>query len=141
MGTTTLRSDTWLITLSIDGGPAITMDTFKGGDKDSSVTQYRPGGMAAQKVVGGQTSVSNINMEKSLEMETDWAVVQNLMRARVGSSRCVVGRQPLDPNGVPFGSPLVYTGTLKQCGAGDTDSDKSEVDKWTVEIMPDSPIG
>ena len=139
--TTTARSDTWLNTVSIDGGPSITFDTFKGGDNDSTATNYRPGGMKALKVVGGQSTVSPITMDKSLEMETDWLVIGQLIRASVGKSTVAVSRQLLDADGNPYGTPLQYSGILKQVMPGDTDSNKGDPQIWTIVITPAGTIG
>jgi hypothetical protein len=124
--TTTSRSDTWLITASIDGGSSITFDTFKGGDNDSTTTNYRPGGMKPLKVVGGHSTVAPVTMDKSLEMETDWLTIGQLLRASVGKSTVDVSRQLLDYDGNPYGTPLLYTGILKQVMPGDTDSNKGD---------------
>jgi hypothetical protein len=139
--TTTMRQDTWQNTISIDGGPAIVMDTFKGGDNDSASTTYRPGGMQKAKTIGGFSTVSNITLDKSMELETDWVLMSTLMRANVGRSRCVVSRHPMDPDGNLFGDPLVYTGVLKQVLPGDTDSNRADAQVWSVVVVPDSDIG
>lgn len=139
--TTTLRTDTWLNTISIDGGAPITMDTFKGGDNDSSTTIYRPGGMVKPKVIGGQTTISDITLDKSMEMETDWTLITALMKANVGKSEVVVMRQPLDPDANPYGSPLIYNGILKQVLPGDTDSMKADALLWSVVVTPDGVPG
>jgi hypothetical protein len=139
--TTTARTDTWLNTVTVDGNPIGTWDALKGGDNDSTVTNYRPGGMAATKVVGGQTTVSPVTLDKSLEMETDWAIMSNLLRASVGVSQVVVSRQLLDQNKNPYGAPLIYTGILKQVLPGDTDSMKADPQIWSIVMVPAGNIG
>jgi hypothetical protein len=111
--TTTARTDTWLNTVTIDGSSIGTWDTLKGGDNDSTVTNYRPGGMVALKVV----------------------------RAKVGKSSAVVSRQLLDVDGNPYGSPLIYSGILKQVMPGDTDSMKGDPQIWSIVIVPGGQIG
>jgi hypothetical protein len=97
--------------------------------------------MAATKVVGGQTTVSPVTLDKSLEMETDWAIMSNLLRASVGVSQVVVSRQLLDQNKNPYGAPLIYTGILKQVLPGDTDSMKADPQIWSIVMVPAGNIG
>jgi len=139
--TTTARTDTWLNTVTVDGVSIGTWDTLKGGDNDSTVMNYRPGGMAATKVIGGQTTVSTLTLEKSLEIETDWAIISNLLRASVGVSAVIISRQLLDPDKNPYGAPLIYTGILKQVTPGDTDSAKGDVQMWGIVVVPAGTIG
>ena len=139
--TTTARTDTWLNTVTIDGNPIGTWDTFKGGDNDSTVQNYRPGGMAQQKVIGGQSTVSTITLDKSMERETDWSIISNLLRASIGRIAVVVSRQLLDDSGNPYGAPLVYTGILKQVLPGDTDSNKADAQIWSIVVVPAGTIG
>lgn len=139
--TTTARTDTWLNTVTVDGQSLGTWDTLKGGDNDSSVVTYRPGGMKAHKVVAGQTTVSPLTLEKSLEMEIDWATIGTLIRANVGKSVATVSRQLLDIDGNPYGAPLLYSGILKQVMPGDTDSMKGDPQMWGIVITPGGQIG
>jgi hypothetical protein len=139
--TTTARSDTWLNTVTIDGNPIGTWDTLKGGDNDSTTQNYRPGGMQALKVIAGQSTVSPLTLDKSLERETDWAIIGTLMRASVGKSQVMVSRQLLDDDGNPYGTPLIYNGILKQVLPGDTDSMKADALLWSIVIVPNGIIG
>ncbi len=138
---TTMRTDTWLNTVTIDGVDLGIWDTFKGGDADSTVMTYRPGGMKDTRVIGGQKTVSPITLDRSIQMETDWAIVGKLMRASVGVSTVVVHRQPLNYNKQPYGTPLIYTGILKQVLPGDTDSQKADAQLWSIVMVPGSTIG
>jgi hypothetical protein len=140
--TTTARTDTWLIVVTIDGVSAGTWDTFKGGDNDSTTQSYRPGSTGQQRVIGGQSTVSPITVEKSMERETDWALMGSLMRASIGKSVVQISRQLLDIDRNPYGGhPLIYNGILKQVLPGDVDSNKADVSMWSLIVVPAGTIG
>jgi hypothetical protein len=139
--TTTARTDTWLNHVVIDGNDAGVWDTFKGGDNDSTTQNYRPGGMKPLKVIAGQSTVSPITLDKSLERETDWQIIGRLMRADVGRSQVGITRQLLDDAGNPYGTPLVYTGILKQVLPGDVDAQKGDAQIWSIVVVPAGTIG
>jgi hypothetical protein len=60
--------------------------------------------------------------------------------SRVGAGRCVIGRQPLDFNGVPQGAPTRYTGTLKTVTPPGIDSMSNDPTKIEVEITIDGTV-
>lgn len=142
---TLMRTDTWLVTATIDGSltpsPDGVWDTFKGGDIDSTADVYHAGGMKDQQAVGGQATISTITIDKALNRENDWAQIQNLMATAVGNASITIHRQPLDQNKNPFGTPLVYTGIVKSLAPGDTDSSKSDIQMWTLTAVVSGPIG
>lgn len=140
-----MRSDTWLVTATINGvlfpSPNGVWDAFKGGDIDSTADTYRAGAMADQEVVGGQATIAPVSLDKALDLQNDWALLQQLMAAGVGNAPITIHRQPLDINKNPFGSPLVYTGIVKSLAPGDTDSTKSDTQIWTLTAVVNGPIG
>lgn len=142
---TLMRSDTWLNTVSINGSltpsPDGVWDTFKGGDIDSTADVYKAGGMKDQEAVGGQPTISTVTLDKALDMQNDWATVQQLMAAGAGNAPITIHRQPLDINKNPFGTPLIYTGIVKSVAPGDTDSNKSDIQMWTITAVVSGPIG
>jgi hypothetical protein len=141
---TLMRSDTWLNTVTIGGvltpAPDGIWDTFKGGDIDSAADVYKAGGMRDQEAVGGTQTISTVTLDKALD-RNDWPAVQSLMAAGVGNALITIHRQPLDPNKNPFGTPLIYTGIVKSCAPGDTDSNKSDIQMWSITAVVNGPVG
>jgi|ERR1035438_4936466 hypothetical protein len=144
-----MRSDTWLNTVTVNGAlfplaDGGVWDTFKGGDVDSSADVYHAGGMAPQEVVGGQPTISTVTLDKALDLQADWASVQQLMvggPGTVGNASITIHRQPLDINKNPSGTPLIYNGIVKSCAPGDTDSNKSDIQMWSITAVVNGPVG
>lgn len=134
-----MRQDQWSNTVTIDGNPLGVWDTLSGGDVEAEETKYRPGGMQPQVSLGGTTSVNNVTLSRLLDKE-DWPFMHNLMASRVGKANVTVSRQPLDINGNPMGRPLVYRGTLQNVNPGDTDSNSSDAQTWTIVVSTEGNI-
>src|SRR5262245_3290209 len=133
------REDTWLVSLSIDGRDLEVWDTLDGGEIDSEEAKYRPGGMAAEISLGGTRTVGNITLGRNYDYLRDHPLMQWLVD-RVGFGRCTIGRQPLDPNRVPQGSPTRYTGTLKTVTPPAIDSMSNDPAKIELEITIDGTV-
>lgn len=133
------REDTWLVTLSIDGRDLEVWDTFSGGEIDSDESKYRPGGMAAEISLGGTRTLGEITISREADYLRDWPL-KGFLFNRCGSGRCVVGRQPLDVNGVPQGDPMTYTGTLKTVTWPDIDSMSTDPALLELAITPDGTV-
>lgn len=134
-----MRQDQWSNTVTIDGAPVGVWDTFSGGDVEAEETKYRPGGMQPQVSLGGMTSVNNVTLARLLTRE-DWETMHTLMSARVGKAAVTVARQPLDADGNPFGRPLIYTGVLNGVNPGDTDSNSSDAQTWTIVVSTEGNV-
>lgn len=134
-----MRQDQWSNTVTIDGVPWGVWDTLDGGDVEADEVKHRPGGMQKQVSLGGPEHVNNITLTRLLD-QPDWAKMKALMANRVGKARATVSRQPLDPDGNPFGEPLGYAGVLNQVIPGATDGDASAVQMWTILISTDGGI-
>lgn len=133
------REDTWLVSLSIDGRDLEVWDTLDGGEIDSDESKYRPGGLQSEISLGGTRTVGNITLGRNYDNLRDHPVLPWLV-SRVGAGRCVIGRQPLDFNGVPQGAPTRYTGTLKTVTPPGIDSMSNDASKIELEITIDGTV-
>ena len=139
------REDTHLITLSIDGGPAVgtkdlgVWDTKEGGEADSEENKYKPGGMGKEISLGGTKSVGNVTIGRYYDWRRDDAVIGWLMD-RVGNGRGAVGIQMLDVHGAPQGNLLTYTGTLKTVTPPDLDSTSNDPAMLSLEFTIDGAV-
>jgi hypothetical protein len=133
------REDTWLISLSIDGRDLEVWDKISGGEVDSDESKYRPGGMAAEVSLGGSRTLGELTLSRAYDYLRDHPLIPWLI-SRVGAGRCIVGRQPLDVNGVPQGSPTTYTGTLKTVTLPDTDSMSNDAALIELAVTPDGTV-
>ena len=133
-----MRQDQWANTISIDGKPMGVWDTLSGGGSDSDNTTYRPGGMSPQVSLGGPRTIGEIKCGRLVSRE-DWDYMHGLMN-RTGQARATVSRQPLDEDGNPWGRPLTYTGVVKTCEPGDTDSNSSDAQVWEITITPEGSV-
>lgn len=121
--------------LTLDGEDYGVFDKKEGGEVDSEESKYRPGGMAPQISLGGQTEVGNLTLSRLYERDRDHARVHALM-GRVGKGSVVVTVQPLDEDANPWEDPLVYNGTLKRVQPPDVDSMSSDPAMLEIEITP-----
>lgn len=137
--TSPTREDSWLISLSLDGRDLETWDTFSGGEVDSDESKYRPGGMAAEVSLGGTRTIGEITLGREYDYLRDHPIVTWLI-SRVGSGRGIIGRQPLDTNGIPQGNPTTYTGTLKTVTLPDIDSMSNDPALIELAFTPDGTI-
>jgi hypothetical protein len=136
-----MRQDQWANSVTIDGEDWGVWDTLAGGAVTASETKYAPGGMGAQKSLGGRTSIDNITLGKLIEGGTDeWAAIKTLMATRCGKAEVGVSRQPLDVDGNKFGDPLVYTGLLLTVTPGDTDSNSEAAQVWQITVSTHGSI-
>lgn len=135
------RSDTYNVTLSIDGVNYGTFDKMEGGDIDSEEYTYKPGGMVAPVSLGGSRSVENVTLRRLYRLARDHAITQRLID-KVGKGACIVTKQPLDVDGNVWGSPIVTRGTLKRVSFPDHDSESTDPGLLEVEITVDGiPTG
>lgn len=140
------RQDQYNVTVSVDGYKQGTFDKMTGGEIDSEELKYKPGAMAPQISLGGSVSVSNINVSRLYDLARDHSGVANqsgavFLRSRVGKGEVTVTKQPLDVNGAPFGSPIVYTGKLKQVKFPDADSEANSAALVELEISSAGIVG
>lgn len=134
-----MRQDQWSNTVTIDGKPMGVWDTLSGGESDSEESKYRPGGMAPPVSLGGTRMIGNITLGRLISRE-DWSYMHRLMN-RTGQARAVVSRQPLDQDGNPWGRPMTYTGKVKTCTPGNTDSNSSDAQVWEIVVSTEGSVG
>ena len=121
----------WAITVAVAGRPLGVFDTKNGGETTAEVTKYRPGGMAPQKINPALPEHGDVTVGREFEP----ALTNNMrayLRPLVGRANMTASAQPLDAFGVPFGPPIVYTGTLT--GMTDPDADSESADTSMFEI-------
>lgn len=127
------RLDQYSVTVSLDGNPLGVFDKMTGGEIDSEETKYKPGAMAPQVSLGGSVTVNNVTVSRLFRLDRDKALEATL-KSRVGKGAVKVSKQSLDADGNPFGTPLVYSGTLKQLTFPEPDSESSAAALLALEI-------
>lgn len=127
------RLDQYNVTVSLDGTPLGTFDKMTGGEIDSEETKYKPGGMVPQVSLGGSVTVNNVIVTRLYRLDRDKSFEPQL-KAAVGKGLVKVTKQSLDVNGSPFGTPLVYSGTLKQLTFPEADSTSSAAALVAMEV-------
>jgi hypothetical protein len=141
------RHDTFLITVQVADPHSGVMidygiwDKKTGGAVDSSETKYFPGGMGPPISLGGRRITDNITVERLYRLARDHAHIARLMDS-VGHSTMTIAQQPLDIDGNSYGTPIVWTGTLKKCTMPDADSETTAAAlvalEMSVEGYPDA---
>src|SRR3954447_11033966 len=130
------RQDTWSISCTVDGRDLGIFDSTGGGELDSEEAKYKPGGMGPEISLGGSQTIGNLTIGRYMDRGRDWPLVTWLIGRR-GAGRATVGITPLNPQGVVGGSPLTYTGTLKQVTPPEVDSTGNDTSKLELEITCD----
>lgn len=126
----------FLVTVTADGDPAGTFDSFEGGDGDSEETRYAPGGMGDEESLGGRQTRENFTVGRRYRPERDATLFRRL-DSRRGSAVITASRQALDRDKNPVGTPDVFRGVLKKVTGPKHDSMGNDVAKFTLEVAPD----
>lgn len=127
------RLDQYAVTVSIDGVTLGVFDKLSGGKYDSEETKYKPGGMAPQISLGGSKMVDNVTVSRLFRLDRDLPLVPTL-KAKVGNGQVTISKQSLDTNRNPYGTPDVYTGTLKSATFPEPDSESNNAALMELEV-------
>lgn len=135
------RQDTYSVTVSLDGDDTGVWDKMDGGALDSEETKYKPGGLAPEVSLGGTVTVENVTVSRLYDLDRDHRGLVSSLLNRVGKGRCVVKKQPLDPDGVAVGDPLVYRGVLKAVTPPPVDSESNSAGLLEIEVSTQGSVG
>jgi hypothetical protein len=130
------RRNQYAISVSIDGTPLGIFDAMPGGAYDSEEQKYKPGAMAPEVSLGGSKTTTNFTVTRLFRLERDLALVP-FLKAKVGNGRVVASKQSLDVNKNPYGTPDVYTGTLKTFTPVEPDSTSNDPALFSLEVSAD----
>lgn len=111
-------------------------DKMSGGEVDSDESKYNPGGMVDPISLGGKKTVGNVTVSRLYRLGRDHDAAQALINA-VGKARMTVSKQPMDIDGLIYGDPIVYNGTLKRCTFPEVDSEGSDGGQIELEMTTD----
>lgn len=136
------RQDQTSLTVTVDGEDTGVWDKRSGGGRTSDSTKYRPGEMGAPISLGGWPDTDNITISRIYDIPRDHTtgLIRRLL-AKVGKARVTVNDQPLNPDGVPQGDPITWTGTLVGCSAPERDSESSDAAMLEIEVEVDGTPG
>lgn len=134
------RVDQYSITVSVDAEDLGIFDKMSGGGVDSDENKYKPGAMAPEVSLGGTATTANVVVSRLYDLNRDHLNVKNLI-AKVGRATAVVKKQPLDPDGNPFGTPLVYRGKLKAVTPPEPDSESGDAAMLALEVSTAGTVG
>lgn len=133
-----MRVDQFLTTLTIDGRPMGIWDSLSGGARTASANRYRPGGMRPAISLGGTATTENVTLGRLVYRQSnDWDTLVRLHTTRVGKAECVAAQRPMDLDGNPYGTPLVFRGKLVSVTPPDSNSNEDGEALWTIEIEPE----
>jgi hypothetical protein len=129
------RKDTFKVSVFIEGmnWTDHIWDKKTGGQVDSEETKYYPGNMEPPVSLGGRKTVENIVVSRLYRHERDHLVINDLFN-KVGKAAMSVQQIPLDMNKQPFGSPIVWRGTLKRVTAPEHDSESNDAALLELEM-------
>lgn len=123
-----------LITVTVDGRPLGTFDTFSGGEVSADVSKHRPGGMVGESSHAALPTYADVTVGRELDRERDVELYRSLL-PRVGRALASISKQPLDDNGAPWGKPFTYTGRLSNMTDPESDSNDSAVSMWQMTFV------
>lgn len=127
------RENQFRWTLTVDGRNCGVWAETDDHAKDSEEAKTRPGAGEAEESLGGVTSYDNLNMTARWDrlLHPD---LERFLDSRVGRGVAVATRQALDRDNMPFGAPLVHSGTLKKLVRPGSNSDGSDASNLQVEL-------
>jgi len=128
------RQDQYSVHVIVDGQDTGVWDKMTGGAVDSEESTYKPGGMAPSKVLGSTTETGTVTVSRLYDLNRDHNGLVQTLLATAGRARVSINKQPLDVNGVPFGSPLTYNGVLKSCAPPEVDSESADAALLAIEV-------
>jgi hypothetical protein len=136
------RQDTWNVTVDVEDVAHPnrimlhlgTWDKKSGGEVDSEEYKYNPGAMAEAVSLGGRKNVGNLTVSRLYRLVRDHQDLHARLIRGVGKARVVVKQQPLDINENAFGTPIVWTGTLKRVSSPEVDSESSDAALIEIEV-------
>jgi|SRR5215467_8229517 len=134
-----MRKDQHRVTVKVGARNLGVFDVLTGGETDSDILQYKPGGMAAPVSLGGIPIIGQLIVSRLYTLERDHATVHWLL-GQVGSAQVVVTKTVLDPNRNAFGSPLVTRGVLKRVTPPEVDSTVTDPAIIELEITPQGSV-
>jgi hypothetical protein len=132
------RSDTWSAHVTIAGKDWGIWDGAEGGEVDSEDGKFKPGNMQDEVSLGGSKTTGNMTMKRLYRLKRDHTQSQSLIDG-AGRARVVIVKQPLDVEGIAFGKPFIYRGTLKRVKFPDHDSMSNDPGMLEIEVTCDSP--
>lgn len=141
-----MRTDQWAIYVSVESSPGRMtkiqdpFDKLSGGDSTASETKYKAGAMVPERTLGGTASVGNVTAERLYDVDRDHDLAR-VLAGRVGKARMQVTKQPLNTDGIPTGSPQIYTGVLMTVNFPDADSTSTSASVFQLVCSTDGRIG
>jgi len=130
----------WLVTLNVGGFDYGVFDTFTGGDVTAPAVKHRPGGMGPEVTYNSLPMYSDVTVGRVYSTQRDHPLIAQL-HTQAGNQLASVTLQPLDDNGVPWGSPRVYQGRLISIKDGKTDSNSNSPRVFEVDIAVETIQG
>lgn len=136
------RQDTWAVSVFVEdqNGNLLNCeiwDAKDGGEVDSEETKYPPGGMAPKVSLGGQQTTGNVTVSRLYRLVRDHQKLMSTFFAGAGKAKMKIVQHPLDLNGNPFGTAIVYNGILKRVTPPTVDSKSSDEARIELEMTPD----
>lgn len=113
-------------------------DKKTGGEVDSDIYKYKPGGMRKQRSLGGSKNTGDLTLTRNYVLELDHGP-SIFLSDWVGRAKCTVSQTMMDIDGNPYGKPTVWVGYLKTVTFPEHDSESSDPAMLEVVVSPDGP--
>lgn len=119
-----------LITAGLPGhsNPALvklgTFEVRSGGGGGSDTASFTPGGSKTPVNIGGRQTFEDVTINRVWDPQRDRPLLADLLAARA-TARIIVSDQPLGPDYLPIGDPIVFGGILSDVNYPDADSESN----------------
>lgn len=130
------RADTYAVHVFINDIDFDLFDQMEGGDVDSEETKYKPGGMRPPVSLGGSRTVENVTLRRNYRLGRDHIESDRLI-GWAGKADVEMHKQPLTHEGIAWGKPIVYRGTLKRVSFPDHNSESNDAGMLEIEVTVD----
>lgn len=126
----------WRTIVKIDGKDLGDWDSFNGGEKQNEVVAHRPGGFRAERKYAAPARYQDVTIGRVYETDRDHERVVSWIQS-LEPARAEILRQPLDPDGRPFGRSQIYRGWVSNIDPGEADSDNDALSELELTVSVD----
>lgn len=127
----------FIVRAAINGVDIGQFDTRTGGGTSAENAKHSPGSSPSNRVaLGGPRDTEDVTVGRGFVATRDHDLIRQYLPL-CGLAEMSVSQRPLDKDGRPFGTPIIWTGVLQRIGPPDYDSNSGDVATFEVVMTAD----
>lgn len=129
----------FVTTATVNGVSVGEWDSMTGGATTAESTKHTVRGVR-RVALGGPRDTEDVTLARPFVRGRDHDLARQL-RTLAGLAEVTISRQPLDPDGRPFGRPELYTGVLRSVTYPDYSAEGNDVAMLELTVTVDGEVG